>query len=355
MLLARRTSLLLLTMLTVVFLITGCISAAQPQESLPGPAPKVEGAIITANDAAGLVLRAYGPSVTVVFDTKAKTSPMKTTVTVTNIATQALTTKGIAPTIVQILSPTSAKYEIVLPPNETPSINFTAATASSFSVAIIGDNRDGRPTYQRLLAVLNSVNPAFVINGGDLVPSGRESEYTEFLADSAVLRMPYYTLLGNHDIPNGGRAYYNRNLAPNYYDFVWGNARFILTDNAEGGMDEAQLAWLEKLLTNRTTKHVFLIMHKPPFDPRPSRSHTMDSAAQADKIMTWAAQYRVTAAFASHIHMFWQGEKQGVPWYITGGAGAPLAAKKEAGGFNHYVLVKIDGDNVTVSPVAVDR
>ncbi|EAX48362.1 metallophosphoesterase [Thermosinus carboxydivorans Nor1] len=331
----------------VILLVTGCLSKAQTEPA----AIVADGAVVTATGSSSYTLRAYRPEIHVVFDTKEWQAPHGVSIILTNVAVQAVSTRGLAPVTVEILSPTSARYQFILPPGTTPAVSFVTATGPAFSFAVFGDNRDGRDVYLSLLDKINALRPEFAVNGGDLVPAGRAGEYEQFLADSARLTIPYYTALGNHDIQGDGRTLYNRLLAPNYYDFVWGNSLFLVLDNADGDMDARQLAWLENKLKERTARHTFIIMHKPPFDPRPGRSHTVNSRELADRLQNLAAQYGVTAVFCSHIHMYYQGERLGVPYYITGGAGAPLYAARAAGGVYHFVLVKVNGDVVEITPV----
>lgn len=338
----------LCTILIFLLMTTGCVS--QGLSETP-PSFTVDGAVVTTSEGSTSTLRAYSPTIRIVFDTKEKKLPTKASLIVTNIAGQTIKTHGLAPTSVEVISSTSARYNFTLPPGKSETVTFLTTTTNTFQFAVIGDNRDGRKIYLQLLETLNTVQPAFVINGGDLVSTGEQTEYTQFLSDSARLNMPYYTALGNHDIGGNGRSTYNRLIAPNFYDIIWGNSHILILDNADGNVDADQLAWLEDKLKTRVTKHVFLVMHKPPFDPRPGKAHTVNTRALGDKLIELAAKYQVTAVFSSHIHILYQGTRLGIPYYITGGAGAPLYAEHSAGGLYHFIHVKVDGDRVDITPV----
>jgi hypothetical protein len=334
-----------------LFFTVGCRSAAQAP--IQPPIVTAEGALVLTEEAGSFTLRAYAPACTIIFNPQNNATAARVSVIVTNISTQSLKTSGLVPATIKILSPTSIQYEFTVPPQAPSTIALSTSVPPAYTFAVIGDNRDGRQTYLALIDRLNAVAPAFVINGGDLVSSGTASQYDQFIADSAAFQSPWLTIPGNHDIVNGGRTLYNRRLAPDYYDFTWGNAQFIMLDNADGSMSDQQLAWLENKLENRTTQHVFLFMHKPPFDPRPGQMHTVNSKALADRLISMAARYHVTAVFSSHIHMYYKGERLGVPYYITGGAGAPLYAQPAEGGIYHYLQVKIAGDQVSISPIKI--
>lgn len=319
---------------------------------MPPPLVTTRGALATGADDK-VTLRAYGPEVAISFDNSHRTA-VNVSVVVENVAAEALTANGMAVATREVLSPTAARFVFRLPAGYRGETLLTTPSGEVFAFAVIGDNRDGTEVYRRLIGRLNAAKPAFVVNGGDLVPNGQAAEYDQFLQASAALAVPYYTLTGNHDIRGEGRELYNRLLAPNYYDFVWGNSHFIMLDNADGGMDAAQLAWLEDKLAKRATRHVFLFMHRPPFDPRPGGSHAMSSAELGERLVSLAARYKVTTIFASHIHAYLAGEWQGVPYHITGGAGAPLHGKREAGGFHHYLWVDVAGDKVKVKTVKIE-
>ena len=59
-------------------------------------------------------------------------------------------------------------------------------------------------------------------------------------------------------------------------------------------------------------------------------------------------KYRVDHVFLGHIHLYDHREVNGVPYVVSGGAGAPLDDKDGFGeGKYHVVLVEIDGNQVS--------
>lgn len=336
--------------LCVLLLAPGCAFKARAQEPLP-PVTAV-GGIITVQDGAALTIRAFTPAVTLTVDARGNAAAPQFTVLLTNMPANAVVS-GAAVQAREVLDATAVRYTLSVPPRATATVTFTYVAPPAFSFVVMGDNRDGRAVYQRLIDSINAAQPApaFVINGGDLVPAGRPLEYSEFLKDAESLHMPLYTALGNHDIVNDGRTLYHRLLAPDYYDFAYGPAHFIILDNADGSFGPTQLAWLKQTLSACQGQQIFLFMHKPLFDPRPGQSHTVKSAAEAAQVMSLAQQYHVRAVFASHIHMYAQTVVQGIPYIISGGAGAPLYAARSVGGAYHYVLVQVSGTGVNITPV----
>ncbi|WP_457551730.1 hypothetical protein, partial [Desulfobacula sp.] len=63
---------------------------------------------------------------------------------------------------------------------------------------------------------------------------------------------------------------------------------------------------------------------------------------------------KVSHIFASHIHSYYSGKWEGLPFTITGGAGGELVGKDPGHDFFHYLKVSVkDGDvNIAVVPIA---
>jgi hypothetical protein len=127
---------------------------------------------------------------------------------------------------------------------------------------------------RRLRALVDSLDPAFVLIAGDLVRDAMRvpeeeatSYYDLFVAETRVFTAPVFTVPGNHENfgivrsmshvaethPLYGRAMYRRRLGPDYYSFTWGGVHFVglnsisYDDSAYyGNIDSLQLAWLER-------------------------------------------------------------------------------------------------------------
>ena len=80
-------------------------------------------------------------------------------------------------------------------------------------------------------------------------------------------------------------------------------------------------------------------MHEPPYDPRPGHRHALEGGAE--QLVAILGRHHVSAVFASHIHGYLTDDLDGVPEYITGGAGAELDMPES--GF-HYLLCTVAAD-----------
>ncbi|MCK4595350.1 hypothetical protein KAT73_01095, partial [candidate division WOR-3 bacterium] len=67
---------------------------------------------------------------------------------------------------------------------------------------------------------------------------------------------------------------------------------------------------------------------------------------QRDSLLTLLKNNNVDIIFVGHEHLFRKTTHDGVIQIITGGAGAPLYAEEEDGGFYHFVLVDVGEENI---------
>ena len=91
-----------------------------------------------------------------------------------------------------------------------------------------------------------------------------------------------------------------------------------------------------------------MFLHVPLFDPRGGENHHCLPEATGRRLAALFRQYRVTHIFAGHIHSYFSGNWDGVPYTITGGAGAPLYGTDPKHFFYHYLKVTLQGGEVQV-------
>ena len=96
-------------------------------------------------------------------------------------------------------------------------------------------------------------------------------------------------------------------------------------------------------------------MHVPLFDPRGRPEYVKCFSEKEGKdLLELFKRYRVTHLFASHIHGYFSGAWEGIPYTITGGAGAGLHGKVPEHFFHHYIKVHVSGDNVELELKRID-
>jgi 3',5'-cyclic AMP phosphodiesterase CpdA len=232
-----------------------------------------------------------------------------------------------------------------------------------FTFVVIGDNRSGDDTYQKIVSLAMERKPDFIINNGDMiVKPGNKKEWTNFWALSKPITVPYFLTVGNHDvnprIPLSEKTYKAQVDLPGnelYYSFVAGNSLFIVLDSylddQEKRITGEQFTWLETVLSNTTQKHRFVFLHHPLYTDLGKGHHAHDSLDKypesRDRLESLFAKHKVDAVFAGHEHYYQRRLVEGIVHIITGGGGAPMYEREEDGGFFHFVRVTVDGDKVS--------
>ena len=121
------------------------------------------------------------------------------------------------------------------------------------------------------------------------------------------------------------------------YAFATRNSYFIIFNNEDGTPD---LEWLEKELKNGSKyDHIFIALHKPPFDPYQQEWYNVDNTPWAYKFRKICAEYDVDIVFSGHKHMFQRNKFDGVENVCTGGGGMLIEIPESDGGYLHYVRV----------------
>jgi len=249
-----------------------------------------------------------------------------------------------------------------------------------FTFVVMGDTRNGVEPHRRVIERIAQEVPDFVLGTGDMVDDGyRQDQWQQFFdVESPMLRdNVYFPAVGNHDRQGRGRTadsyrlYFsvpdNGGDTSRYYGFSYAAARFLVLDSNEYSYALSdQTAWLERELIaarqDPTIRHVFAVMHHPPFS-------ISLHGGNRDLRERWAPlfeKYQVTAVFSGHDHVYSRAEHNGIHYFISGGGGAPLyprrphpnpvdleAVKKFERSF-HFLRVTVTGSRVEVTGVRSD-
>jgi 3',5'-cyclic AMP phosphodiesterase CpdA len=236
--------------------------------------------------------------------------------------------------------------------NQKEMVRITVADPNDYSFAVMGDNKGNRSVFVPLLRDIGQDKEiAFAINDGDLVDGGTMSHYRRFLSQvQENLSIPFLTAIGNHDLNHGSAHNYQEIFGPTYYSFHVGHGYFIVLDAiTEAGFDKTERQWLEKeLKQSQAAKVRFVFMHVPIFDPRGGTYHKSLPDKDQQDLLDLFRRYKVTHLFGSHLHGYFSGVQEGVPFTVTGGAGGYLQGKDPEHFFHHYVKVNVKNGKAEV-------
>lgn len=235
-----------------------------------------------------------------------------------------------------------------------------------FYFIVMGDNRPSTETpvvsllFKELIKYVNWIRPDFAVNTGDLIyGSGSyeraRAQYEEFKRAIEECKVPYYTVIGNHDARGRGEELYQEILGrPLYYSFNHKGCHFVFLSTEikgeTGGIYGEQLEWLrEDLMTNSNATLTFVFLHRPVWPVGPHMSDSFQNETNKQIVVSLFKEYGVDYVFAGHEHLFDYSEHDGIVQIITGGAGAPLYADPENGGVNHLLLVHVTGGKAEIT------
>jgi hypothetical protein len=255
-------------------------------------------------------------------------------------------------------------------------ILITSQETDDFTFVVIGDIRmsfRGRPYSGQTMRMLNEIKmiaPFFVISVGDAYYGYGDSlqqfkdEIDYFISTIKPLDMPFFNIIGNHDIAGrGDKEKYVQERFGNFYgSFDFGNSHFVMLDTDEKGREGRvygdQLKWLERdLAANKNTGNIFVFMHRPLFSAlvaETARGGFYADTRDRDALTALFEKYGVKVVFAGHEHLFKDMTRGGIRYVITAGGGAPLYATRTNGGFFHFLIVKVKGGNYAIEIIEPD-
>lgn len=253
-------------------------------------------------------------------------------------------------------------------PASRRSANRAANPTTHFRFVVYGDTRNGHAVHRKLVALILKQEPAFVLQTGDLVASGSDpglwATYDEITAPLRS-KMTVYPARGNHDV--GGTGYEDRvptsftSGTKLYYSFDHDGSHFISLDTESPyKAGTPQYEWLVgDLKASKGAKHIFVFLHEAPYSVGPHGS-TMGIQKAWCPLFTG---YGVRAVFCGHDHLYYRTIRDGIPYVIAGGGGAPLydMTNKQNGipgdvseSTNNIVVCDVDGDHATLRALRAD-
>jgi 3',5'-cyclic-AMP phosphodiesterase len=110
-----------------------------------------------------------------------------------------------------------------------------------------GDGEPRRAALDAFAMIAKEEDARFALFAGDSTDDGEESEFDSMVAfaDSLQRRdgsaLPWYAVVGNHDLFNGGWSHYRKLVGPSYAIIPCGPVDIYLLDSASGTLGNSQL------------------------------------------------------------------------------------------------------------------
>lgn len=229
-----------------------------------------------------------------------------------------------------------------------PTNGVTLPNPGSFSFALIGDLHIQNGDTTRFLRVLKSARAegdAFVLLLGDIVDTGEESDVQKVIEaiETNGWQGKVFPVLGNHDIFGEGWSSYSKYFGKSHYSVEVGNSKFIALDTGDGTLGKSQSEWLLRELNLSRPQHLFLFSHYLPVIPGQRTYLKLADELEAQRLMKWAKQYRVSAWLGAHYHSFIVSDIDEVKIVVAGGGGGRrMEPVKEF----FFVQAVVDGERV---------
>lgn len=239
--------------------------------------------------------------------------------------------------------------------------------AETFHFAVVGDRTAlPRPgVFERAVAQLNRLQPAFVMSIGDLAEGytfeGRitdraylEADWNHLTRTVAELEMPFFYVMGNNDVnsPEVAPLREERLGRTYYYSFVYRQALFLVlnSDDPPGGgagIGEAQVRWLERTLARHAdARWTFVFLHRPFWeedDPGPW--------IRVEALL----HGRPRTVFAGHKHRYRRTLVDGYAYYTLATTGGVSDLEGiDQGQFDHITWVAMTPGGPRISTLMLD-
>lgn len=218
---------------------------------------------------------------------------------------------------------------------------------ANFMFGAIGDSGTASANQYAVAALLQRMQPAFMLHTGDVIYPCADDPYMDpnyFVPYSRTLpSIPYFTSLGNHDVQCGPNAYLDSFYLPSnnplnterYYSFDYGNAHFIALDSNQSTAPGSDMYnWLANDLAGTTKFWKFVYFHHAIYT---SGAQGLSSYVipMRNNLAPLFEQYNVDIVFNGHDHDYervlprrdYVPNSRGVVYIVTGGGGASLGPK----------------------------
>ncbi len=182
------------------------------------------------------------------------------------------------------------------------------APTDSYKIAVMADAHIGTTTnFDKAIQKIKTLNYNALILNGDMC-NGNKSDFERYATHVKQLEpIPYFPLVGNHELYFGGWSSYLSYLGSSTYYFTIKTNKaedlFICLDTGSGTLGSKQLEWFKNLLkTKRSTyRNCIIFTHNNLYRIR----HTSSTNPLTEELLVMTelfARYKVNIVVAGHDH-----------------------------------------------------
>lgn len=169
-------------------------------------------------------------------------------------------------------------------------------------IAFIGDTQRFYDECELFVnAVNNMAGVDMVIIAGDISQYGLLREFEWINGIFSRLKMPYISIIGNHDMVGNGMEIYKHTFGPMDFTFVYDSVKFVChnTNSREYAFNGSvpDIAWLgREAITGPEIKRVLPVSHVPPYHA------DFDPNLEAIYARTIRSSEKTTLSLHGHVH-----------------------------------------------------
>ena len=187
---------------------------------------------------------------------------------------------------------------------------------NEFKIAFITDTHTYYDEFNDQIKELNKRNDIdFIVHGGDLTLSSLHKEYEWFSEIMNKSKVPFLTVIGNHDYLSNGADIYQKMFGATNYSFTYNNIKFVFFDNViwEKGLKDPDFDWFRNEIKNTANNRMVIpISHIPPWD----QQFNYGNEYVFNKIME---EQGIKLSIHGHTHKYYFGKKYGPVDYLVCG------------------------------------
>ena len=176
--------------------------------------------------------------------------------------------------------------------------------SDTITIALTGDSHRFYDESERLVSTINNhYEIDFFIHTGDIADYGIPQQYQWGNDIFSKLNVPYFVVVGNHDLVSNGNDNYLEMFGNYNFSFIYGEYKFIFinTNSREyafnGEVPDVQ--WLEKeIKPAEDFEKAMVVFHTPPFD------NDFDSEHEEPFVNALTRHNNVMFATHGHLHSY---------------------------------------------------